>query len=69
MDPNNVSETSFWPGERWLSNDGIYGDEGFRVHVKANFVKAIRDSGTISVETIEYFLSGFGWAQIIEDIK
>ena len=60
MDPNNVSETSFWPGERWLSNDGIYGDEGFRVHVKANFVKAIRDSGIISEQKIEYFLSGFG---------
>ena len=59
MDPNNISETSFWPTYHWLS-DGIYGDEGFRVHVKANFVKAIRDSGTISAERIEYFLSGFG---------
>ena len=59
MDPNNVSQKSFWPTYHWLS-DNIYGDEGFRVHVKANFVKAIRDSGTISVETIEYFLSGFG---------
>ena len=69
MDPNNVSEKSFWPSERWLSNNDTYGDEGFRVHVKANFIKAIRDSGTISVEKIENFLSGFGWAQIIEDIK
>ena len=60
MDPNNVSEKSFYPGEHWLSNNDIYGDEGFRVHVKANFVKAIRDLGTISVETIENFLSGFG---------
>ena len=69
MDPNNVSEKSFWPSERWLSNNDTYGDEGFRVHVKANFVKAIRDSGIISEEKIKYFLSGFGWAQIIEDIK
>ena len=69
MDPNNVSEKSFWPSERWLSNNDTYGDEGFRVHVKANFIKAIRDSGIISVERIENFLSGFGWAQIIEDIK
>ena len=69
MDPNNVSEKSFYPGERWLSNNDIYGDEGFRVHVKANFIKAIRDSGIISVEKIENFLSGFGWTQIIEDIK
>ena len=69
MDPNNVSETSFWPKKHWLTNDDIYGDEGFKVHVKANFIKAIRDSGTISVEKIENFLSGFGWAQIIEDIK
>ena len=69
MDPNNVSDKSFWPSERWLSNNDTYGDEGFRVHVKANFIKAIRDSGIISVERIENFLSGFGWAQIIEDIK
>ena len=69
MDPNNVSETSFWPKKHWLTNDDIYGDEGFRIHVKANFIKAIRDLGTISVEKIENFLSGFGWAQIIEDIK
>ena len=69
MDPNNVSEKSFWPSERWLSNNDTYGDEGFRVHVKANFIKVIRDSGIISVERIENFLSGFGWAQIIEDIK
>ena len=69
MDPNNVSETSFWPKKHWLTNDDIYGDEGFRIHVKANFIKAIRDLGTISVEKIENFLSGFGWTQIIEDIK
>ena len=69
MDPNNVSDKSFWPSERWLTNDDIYGDEGFKVHVKTNFIKAIRDSGIISVERIENFLSGFGWAQIIEDIK
>ena len=69
MDPNNVSDKSFWPSERWLTNNDTYGDEGFRVHVKANFIKAIRDSGIISVERIENFLSGFGWAQIIEDIK
>ena len=49
MDPNNVSQKSFWPTYHWLS-DNIYGDEGFRVHVKANFIKAIRDSGIISVE-------------------
>ena len=69
MDPNNVSEKSFWPSERWLTNDDIYGDEGFKVHVKTNFIKAIRDSGIISVEKIENFLSGFGWTQIVEDIK
>ena len=60
MDPNNVSETSFWPKKHWLTNDDIYGDEGFRIHVKANFIKVIRDSGIISVERIENFLSGFG---------
>ena len=69
MDPNNVSDKSFWPSERWLTNDDIYGDEGFKVHVKTNFIKAIRDSGIISVEKIENFLSGFGWTQIVEDIK